>query len=113
LRDSEAENERLRGTIEAMQRAEVARLASASGRLADASDLFRDGAALADMCGEDGRVDPARVDSAVDGVLEQHPHWQAARLPYRGALHSGATSVRFEQPTKKFVDAFQPGPKAE
>lgn len=108
LRDSESEVERLRGTIESLQRAEVARLASA--KLGDPADLFRDGAGLADMCGDDGTVDPAKVDNAVNGVLAAHPYWRAPLAPYRGPLRSGATSVTVDQPSKTFVDAFRPQP---
>lgn len=110
LRDSEAENERLRDTIAALQAAEVNRLAAA--KLADPDDLFRDGAALADLCDDDGRVDPSKVDAAVNGVLAAHPHWRQPLAPVRGPLLSGATSVKLEPPSKSFVDAFAPA-KAE
>jgi hypothetical protein len=111
LRDSESEAERLRGTIEQLQRTEVSRLASA--RLADSADIYRDGAALADLCGGDGTVDPSKVDSTIDGLLQAHPYWAAPTTPYSGPLHSGATSLEFDRPTKEFVDAFRPGPKSE
>jgi hypothetical protein len=108
LRESEAESTRLREIVESMQRAEVERLAA--DRLADSSDLFIK-ASLADMLDQD-RVDPAKVNAAIDRLLADHPHWAAPVTRYRGPLRSGATSVRFDQPTKKFVDAFAP-PKAE
>ncbi|SUA03103.1 Uncharacterised protein [Mycolicibacterium fortuitum] len=106
LRDAEAENDRLRGLVDAMQADEVARLAAA--KLADPGDLFRDGLTVADLCDDGGRVDPARVDGAITEVLQQHPHWAAPVAAYRGPLHSGATPIPLEPPSKKFADAFTP-----
>lgn len=108
LSAAEAEAEQLRGLVESMRAAEVERLATGTGRLADASDLYRDGVTVADLLGDNGRVDPAKVDGAIDAVLSSHPHWRARVAPYRGRLASGATSVQFDKPTKKFADAFRP-----
>lgn len=106
LRDAEAENDRLHGLVEAMQADEVARLAAA--QLADPADLFRDGLTVAALCGDDGRVDPARVDAAIHEVLQAHSHWAAPVAAYRGPLHSGATPIPLVPPSKKFADAFTP-----
>jgi hypothetical protein len=111
LRDAEADNERLRGTIATLQHAEIVRLASA--RLADPADLFRDGVQRWPTCAARMAPSTRRVDSAVNGVLEAHPPWQAPQAPCKGPLFSGATSVRVEPSTKKFADAFSPGPKPE
>ncbi|MDV3130011.1 hypothetical protein M1247_34265 [Mycobacterium sp. 21AC1] len=106
LRAAEAENDRLHGLVEAMQADEIHRLAA--GKLADPADLLRDGATVADLLDDDGHVDPARVDGAINEVLQGHPHWAAPAAPYRGPLLSGATSIQFDRPTKKFAEAFAP-----
>ncbi|MEN3223390.1 hypothetical protein PUR22_21335 [Mycolicibacterium porcinum] len=106
-RSAQADVDRLRALVEAMQADEVARLAA--GRLADPTDLFRDGATVANLCDDDGRVDPARVDAAIHEVLQAHPHW-ALLSPYRGPLRSGAAPIRLEPPNKTFADAFTPAP---
>lgn len=110
LTTAEAEADRLRGMVESMQRAEVDRLAGA--QLADAADLWRgdNAPAMADLLGDDGRVDPAKVDGAVSAVLVEHPHWRAPMARYRGEMRSGATE-RPTEPRSSFASAF--GPKSE
>lgn len=63
LRDVETERDTLRGTLETLQRAEVQRIASAD--LAQPAALWAAGTQLADLLGEDGTVDPAKVTAAV------------------------------------------------
>lgn len=58
--------------------------AAATGRLADASDLAFDEALLDD----DGLVDPAKVEAAVEALLAAKPHL-ASRTP-RGDVGQGA-----------------------
>jgi acyl-CoA reductase-like NAD-dependent aldehyde dehydrogenase len=107
---AEADRDRLAAVVEQFQRAEVQRLTA--GDLADASDLWRDGAQLADVLDDQGRVDPAKLDGLVKGLLRDHPHWKAPIAPRPiGRLHSGATSTRLiDSPAEKFEKAF--GPKA-
>jgi hypothetical protein len=106
LRDAEADRDRLSGLVESMRRSEVER--QAAGRLADAADLFHGGATVADMLDDSGAVDPAKVDSAITGLLEKHAHWATPRARYDGPLQSGATSVPLEPQGKKWSDAFAP-----
>lgn len=109
LRAAETDAEQLRSLVDSMRRAEVDRLSMA--RLADPGDLFRDGATMADMIGEDGNVDPARVDAAITKVVADHPHWQARLARFTGELRSGATSTPIEPQGKRFADAFAPNPE--
>lgn len=110
-RTAEAENEKLRATIERMHRAEIHR--HAAGILTDPEDLYRDGASVADMIGEDGGVDVDRVKAVAGDVAKGHPHWAARRVPSLAGLRSGSTSLRFEKPTKSFADAFRAQQKSE
>ncbi|ROO88755.1 hypothetical protein EDD29_6434 [Actinocorallia herbida] len=80
LREAETDRERLTGQVEALQRAEVARLAGE--RLADPADLWRAGTlTVADMLTDNGTVDAAKVSTAVEAVLAEHPHWQRQVIP--------------------------------
>lgn len=110
LTTAESEVDRLRGMVEQLQRAEVDRLAAA--QLADPADLWRgdNAPALADLVGDDGRVDPGKLAGAVDRILTEHPHWRAPMARYRGEMRSGATQWKIE-PRSSFADAF--GPKTE
>lgn len=62
--------------IAAMQRAEVERLVAV--HLEDPTDLWRDGAELADLLGDNGHVDPQLVEAAALSTIEGHPHWRRA-----------------------------------
>jgi hypothetical protein len=106
LRETEVDRDRLASRVETMQRAEIERLASP--RLADARDLWYRDASVADLLDEEGGVDPAKVDSAVTGLLEQHAHWASPRAAYRGELRSGATERLIEPTGKRWSDAFAP-----
>jgi hypothetical protein len=106
LRESEADRDKLRGLLESAQRAEIARLASPM--LADPADLYRDNVSVADLLDDNGSVDPAKVDSAVSGVLEQHAHWASSRAVFRGELRSGATARLIAPTAPSFRDAFAP-----
>lgn len=68
LRAAEAERDALKGTVEAMQRAEVERLATADGLKPAA--LWA-GAELAGLLGDDGTVDGAKVAAAIGAAREQ------------------------------------------
>jgi len=108
LKAAERTNERLSRALEAMQTAEVQRIAA--DRLADPSDLFIN-AKLADMLDTDDRVDPDRVNAAVDNLLVAKPHWEAARPHYAGELRSGASEPPMAQSGPSWRDAFAPQPE--
>lgn len=76
---AEAERDQLRETLTAMQRAEVERLAGGDRRMADGSDLWRHDVTLDDLIGDDGQIDPTKVDNAVQGVLKASPHLRDRR----------------------------------
>lgn len=72
-KEARAEADALRATVQAMQSAEVTRLASA--RLADPTDLaVLGGVEVADVLGEDGTVDADLVEQAVAALLEARPY---------------------------------------
>ena len=68
LREAEAQRDQLAGQVEAMQRAEVERLAEADGLKPAA--LWA-GAELAGLLADDGTVDGARVSAAIEAAREQ------------------------------------------
>ena len=64
----------LRSRLDDVDRAEVERHAEARG-MVKADDLWTV-AALADLRGEDGTLDEAKVTARVDEVLRDRPHWR-------------------------------------
>jgi len=106
LREAEAERDRLRGLVEAGQRAEVERLAAA--RLTDARDLWYRDTSVADMLDDDGHVDPSKLDAAVDSLLAEHSHWAAPARAHRGELRSGASERPIAPMAPSWRDAFAP-----
>lgn len=68
LRETEAERDTLRGQIEAMQRAEVERLAST--KLAKPAGIWTAGIQLDDMLTDSGTVDPAKVADVVAVAMD-------------------------------------------
>lgn len=79
LREAEATRDTLAGRVEAMQRAEVERLAA--DRLAVPGDLWRFGVDLSALLTDDGDLDAAAVDAAVDALAADRPHL-APRRPF-------------------------------
>ncbi|MCV7090025.1 hypothetical protein [Mycobacterium interjectum] len=73
LRDTEAERDQLRTRLETRDTADVER--DLAGRLVDPGDLWRAGVTLDDLRGDDGELDPDRIDEAVTTVVAEHPHW--------------------------------------
>ncbi|MBM7807657.1 hypothetical protein JOD57_003494 [Geodermatophilus bullaregiensis] len=98
LRDAEAERDRLASAVTTYQRRDAEALVGS--RLLSPADLWVAGAKLEDLLADDGTVDPAKVDAAVDTVLEARPHWkpQGPRVPrdmgqgQRGGTVGGGTS---------------------
>ena len=80
LREAETERDSLRGTLDTYRRRDVERTAEAAG-MAKGSDLFVAGAELGDLLGEDGTVDPEKVQAAAATVLAERPHWAVAPPP--------------------------------
>lgn len=85
LREAEAERDSLRESetamresVTAMHRAEAVRVAA--GTLSDGEDLFRGGVDLADLLGEDGRLDSAKITEAAKRVAAEHPNWTPSRV---------------------------------
>ncbi|UJL26838.1 MULTISPECIES: hypothetical protein [Mycolicibacterium] len=79
--------------IEAMQRAEVERLASAG--LSHPADLFSlSGNGLADYLGEDGNVDPIKVAADVEAILQERPGLKVRDLPVDTSQGHGSTPGR-------------------
>jgi hypothetical protein len=106
-----AANER----VASMQRNEVTR--SLTGTLADPTDLFRDGVELADLLGEDGHVDPEKVNAAAAATIAAHPHWapRDARVPMAASTAGvGSTPVSREPgKTVGWADVIQKGANGE
>lgn len=74
LRDAEAERDQLRTALDAYRRTEAENLAAQ--RLASGSDLWAAGVELGALLGDDGALDPAKVETAVAATLAQRPHWR-------------------------------------
>lgn len=89
LRETEAERDTLRERVEAMQRAEVERLA---GHLSQPSAIWAAGVELADVLDEDGNVDPGKVTPAVTAAAESLGLARASRTP-RPDPSQGATGT--------------------
>ena len=107
LKDAEAANDRLSTALAEMQSAEVQRIAA--DRMADARDLFIN-VKLADLLDGD-RVDPDRVNAAIDRVLTEKPHWQRPNARYTGELRSGSSQQPVEKSGPSWRDAFAPAPE--
>ncbi|QFS89494.1 hypothetical protein FIV07_01985 [Mycobacterium sp. THAF192] len=70
LRETEAERDTLRATVETMQRREVERLAAE--HLVKPGILWTVGTELADLLDDDGAVDPEKVSAAAVDARQQH-----------------------------------------
>lgn len=77
LRDAEADRDRLAGQLTTYQRRDAEALVG--DKLLSASDLWVAGIELKDLLGDDGNVDKAKVDEAVDKLLTDRPHWAPKR----------------------------------
>lgn len=71
--EARAERDALTARVEALQRAEVVRLATGPGKLVDGSDVLNS-ADLADLLDESGDVDVDKVGVAVETLAEAKPH---------------------------------------
>lgn len=87
LRETEAQNATLTGRLEAMQRREVERLASAD--LDTPEDLWLTDVGLGTLLDDDGQVDEAKVSAAVTTVLQGRPGWRRpSPVTYDGGARS-------------------------
>jgi len=106
LRDVEAERDRLAAQVEALQRAEVERLAA--DMLDQPPAVWRLGLSLGDVVGEDGRVDPDRVTTAVANLKQAlgvvGPDDRRRRGPY---VPDAGTSVGHGAHRNAWSEAFK------
>ena len=92
LREAEGERDGLRGRVEAMQRAEVERLAA--DRIAVPADVWLAGTSLPDMLDEDGNVDQAKVTDRIGQILTDRPGWRRQSAPsFDGGVRATAPST--------------------
>ena len=85
LRVTEAERDQLRATVETLQRAEAERIAAKT--IKTPAGLWAAGTALDDLLGDDGNVDPAKVEAAVTSArasLGLDRAWRAPHVPREG-----------------------------
>lgn len=87
-REVEAERDTLTARVQALQAAEVVRLATGPGKLHDGSDLPDD---LDSLLDESGDVDPGAVTEAVDRLRENKPHLAAPA--FGGSVGQGERST--------------------
>ncbi|MFH5821730.1 hypothetical protein [Georgenia sp. AZ-5] len=85
---AEQERDTLRQRVTTMQRREAER--EASRTLAAPGDLWTvGGVKLEDVLGDDGEVDPTKVDEAVAGIIAVRPGLRRTRWPDTGQTHRG------------------------
>ncbi len=117
LRDSETQNaELVTKMADTAARAEAAERqvieANLRGRFADMDDFWGQ-TDLNDLRGEDGSLDPARVSSRADTLLDAHPHWKAPNpgaplAASTGAIGGGAGRIGFGPRSVLDGDTVQP-----
>lgn len=106
LRDTEAERDALRTRLEHVQRGEVERIATT--HLRDGTDVWRDGAQLADLLDENGNVDTDKVSELGRQLTQAHPHWSTAQDSVRQrGMQSGASGPDLPR-RDAFAAAFAP-----
>lgn len=89
LRETESQRDGLAAQLDALRRAEIARLAG--DRLARGDELFvHRGEDVAGLLAEGGAVDPAKVTEAVTELLTERPH--LAKRRFQGSADGGARS---------------------
>lgn len=89
FRQAEAQLIVERARLSEVARREAERLAAV--HLEDPADLWRDGLDVADILGDDGLVDPGKVEEHATKTIDSHPHWKRSR-PVIGAPAAAVTS---------------------
>lgn len=105
IRAKEAESARdaLAARLDTLQRNEIQRLAA--DRLTDPADVWRDGAAVADMLDNDGNIDTKKVDTLISGLTTKHPHWISARSPQLGSRSGSGAGTQNGHRQASWADA--------
>ncbi len=101
LRDTEAERDQLADQLATMRRAEAEHIAAAT--IAKPAALWAAGIDLADLLGDDGNVDPAKVAAAAGTAREQ----LRLEAPRRNVVRSEGANPASAR-TTSFADAFSP-----
>jgi hypothetical protein len=91
LRSTEAERDALAARIARLQTSEVHRLAAA--RMADPDDLTVHGVQVVDLLDDDGEVDEAKVEAAVDDLLDRRPRLAKDYEPEVEGFDGGARTT--------------------
>lgn len=101
LRETQAERDELRTTVETLRRSEAERLSG----LAKPAALWAAGATLDDVLDENGNVDPDKVKVAADAAADALGAAPAARAPRPDHSQASGSAHRAEP---SFADAFTP-----
>lgn len=102
LRETEAERDQLRTTVENLQRAEVERLAAASIRKPTA--LWSTDVELSSLLDDAGRVDPDKVNAATKAAVET---LGLAAKPAGGYVAREGMSIHRAEPVDPWSNAFK------
>lgn len=105
FRQAEERATQLQTRLEALQRAEVERIAAE--RMADPADLWRAGVDLTDVLTDDGTVDQDSIGDTINRVLEKHRHWRKPALAAAPVTGVGTGRITTDT-TDSFEDAFRP-----
>lgn len=107
---AEKERDQLGERLTRMQRAEAERLAAE--HLKDGTDLWRDGAQLADLLDDDANVDPTKIAEATQTLVTAHPHWRKlAPAAPPASIVTATDKITPGDPRNDFVSAFAPRSK--
>lgn len=107
---AEKERDQLGERLTRMQRAEAERLAAE--HLKDGTDLWRDGAQLADLLDDDANVDPTKITEATQTLVTAHPHWRKlAPAAPPASIVTATDKITPGDPRNDFVSAFAPRSK--
>lgn len=107
---AEKERDQLGERLTRMQRAEAERLAAE--RLKDGTDLWRDGAQLADLLSDEGDIDSDKIAAVTQTLVTAHPHWRKlAPAAPPASIVTAADKITPGDSRNDFVSAFAPRSK--
>lgn len=117
LRAAETERDALRGQLETMRRAEVARIATTGDtdapKLIDPTDLFAPDHDLAELLDDDGHVDPERVRAVIVERTERRPHLRAdlarPRAPRPNPAQGSSANNGWQRESQGWSDVLKGG----